>query len=1007
MSFFTNKSPVFDKLANADNDTESNTSRNHSSSSQAHQSGLNGSTTHSIGSYYTSRTATSRRSRGVSVSSSLFNRLANTETYATASMKGKLSNSKTSNDNAEKEKEAAAAFRYHTQEQKPVDSGLWHRLAYTETFSTRQMKGMNDTASLDSHHKPKTSNSFFHRMAYAETFATASKKGLVEEENQTSYSKKVTNNSFFDRMCNTETYASASKKSAYDYGKSPNTPTSRKQKFASPDLFDRLARTDTKASSLKKSSSWQKREDIRAKSAPRPRRSGESSLYKRYTSYTSHYHAPTNSKEQHVSPYPYQNDTSINSVASARSTRSERSNISFRSNIADYVRSNRIEIIKKHQTPPTSTLSKPKPISPSRNRQISIGSLSTLSTTRSLKDRQSLSRTTAADRLRQESTKKQKEKSAKSQKSTKRTTSPMNRSLKTSTTASLSSFTSSKRSVKKVVSSKTVPVPPKPKPAPQPRPLLQFDSDDDFSFGSEEEDDFDLGEKKEEEDDKKKEGGETPTPQDDKSKHAEPVEDPIEVVLDHDGSNVDGADQNDHAESFTYKSNGKSTRSAGSMSVDTLSVGDLLGMGNSDSNLKNEEEHDDSQEENDEEHDTEHGLHVIASQDEEADDEDEDRSDTLPEDDNQQEKDELTDLLDGATLSKETDEVPDFLDDNPAEEIVDENHSEDAGSEQEEEDELDDILDDDNDEPKETKPQQVEKQPNEMEESEEIARVTSDNFSEDDLSMGDDESIGEDEIASTVASSTANADVKKSPELPPEDEHGESAHSMEFNSLRGGEEMRNSSTLDSLDFLLDASSTIAEEPEMEEEGSEEEVSGDHRSVGANKTNENYEEDSLFEDDEYDEDYLEEQSSQHEEPEDGEPAEELPPLKYKLLISDKYHPEYGLEDLYPDDLYLVDSLLAFEEGAISNQELAVLIIEALFERDFENGDHWEIDAGTARDLEPDEGGGGDLAGCAFKVKRQARLDWNDLYSVAAAKGTIIISKEKEEIRVENFSYFVAG
>jgi hypothetical protein len=127
----------------------------------------------------------------------------------------------------------------------------------------------------------------------------------------------------------------------------------------------------------------------------------------------------------------------------------------------------------------------------------------------------------------------------------------------------------------------------------------------------------------------------------------------------------------------------------------------------------------------------------------------------------------------------------------------------------------------------------------------------------------------------------------------------------------------------------------------------------------------------------------------------------------LLLSDKYHPEYGLEEVYPEDLYLVDTLVAFEEGAISNQELSVLIIEALFERDFEDGEHWDIDAGTARDLEEDEGGGGDLTGCAFVVKRQARLDWNDLYSVAAAKGTIIISKEKEEITIENYSYFVAG
>jgi hypothetical protein len=130
-------------------------------------------------------------------------------------------------------------------------------------------------------------------------------------------------------------------------------------------------------------------------------------------------------------------------------------------------------------------------------------------------------------------------------------------------------------------------------------------------------------------------------------------------------------------------------------------------------------------------------------------------------------------------------------------------------------------------------------------------------------------------------------------------------------------------------------------------------------------------------------------------------------KYKILKSEKYHPEFGLEEVHPDDLYLKETLQCFEDGDISNEEIAVLIIEALFEKDFENGDHWEIDAGTAREMEEDEGGGGDLEDRAFVVKRQARLDWNDLYSVAAAKGTIIIDPEKNEIRVENYSYFVAG
>mmetsp|Transcript_15988 Transcript_15988/g.30153 ORF Transcript_15988/g.30153 Transcript_15988/m.30153 type:complete len:1048 (-) Transcript_15988:140-3283(-) len=130
-------------------------------------------------------------------------------------------------------------------------------------------------------------------------------------------------------------------------------------------------------------------------------------------------------------------------------------------------------------------------------------------------------------------------------------------------------------------------------------------------------------------------------------------------------------------------------------------------------------------------------------------------------------------------------------------------------------------------------------------------------------------------------------------------------------------------------------------------------------------------------------------------------------KYKILKTEKYHPEYGVQEIFPDDLYLKETLECFERGEISNEEIAVLIIEALFERDFSHGEHWEIDDGIARELDEDEGGGGDLEGRAFAVKRQARLDWNDLYSVAASKGNIVIVPDKNEIRVENYSYFVAG
>lgn len=364
------------------------------------------------------------------------------------------------------------------------------------------------------------------------------------------------------------------------------------------------------------------------------------------------------------------------------------------------------------------------------------------------------------------------------------------------------------------------------------------------------------------------------------------------------------------------------------------------------------------------------------------------------------------------------------------------------GSEIDELDELDDVLNEDHEveEPDDRNEPAHNESDNQVHERAVPGNVTE---SDDDISMGEDSLVDEDGPQETthklpieealsperqqqerpeepqeqvLPEEGTREDESQEQNLPEEDKQPEQDDQLGSMDFEPKDEMKKSNTLDSLDFILDASSTIAEEPEMEE--SEEELEEFLEEEGHPEEEE--EELSLFADDdsyrshfEDDEEYDEMQEESDFEGDDEPDMEEepnddsLPPLRYKLLISDKYHPEYGLEELYPEDLYLVDSLAAFEEGAISNQELAVLIIEALFERDFENGEHWDIDNGTARDLEEDEGGGGDLQGCAFVVKRQARLDWNDLYSVAAAKGTIIISTEKDEIKVENYSYFVAG
>jgi len=127
-------------------------------------------------------------------------------------------------------------------------------------------------------------------------------------------------------------------------------------------------------------------------------------------------------------------------------------------------------------------------------------------------------------------------------------------------------------------------------------------------------------------------------------------------------------------------------------------------------------------------------------------------------------------------------------------------------------------------------------------------------------------------------------------------------------------------------------------------------------------------------------------------------------KFKIFCSDKYHPEKGMQELDAASLNLVDALISYESNKFTNEIISVKIIEALFERDFNDDDHWEVDPASARELDEDEGDGRDLDGRAFQVRQQARLDSDEHYKVAAAKGMITIWPEEDEIRMENYSYY---
>lgn len=102
---------------------------------------------------------------------------------------------------------------------------------------------------------------------------------------------------------------------------------------------------------------------------------------------------------------------------------------------------------------------------------------------------------------------------------------------------------------------------------------------------------------------------------------------------------------------------------------------------------------------------------------------------------------------------------------------------------------------------------------------------------------------------------------------------------------------------------------------------------------------------------------------------------------------------------------------FHTGKISARALACDVINALFERDFMPGAHWDIGSAHAEEMDPltdktllDGGEEGDKMEC-FQADKEAIWDWKDIYSVATAKATIKISSD--HVYVDEYSYYVAG
>lgn len=933
-----------------------------------------------------------------------------------------------------------------------VSPKIFDRLANTETYATASMKGKIGNQRRSKSTPRKTSNAFFERMAYTETFASAKLKGLIDtspKKRNISRGRSVQStrsgtrgSDFWDRMSKTETYASASMKGKYRKESPAPAPVRRGASRSTSNgrvtrttlsFFDRLFRADTASSLQKKKSlagsqvstpdsarSYHRRSPTAysvSSNRPKPKRS-----YLRKAKSPSR-GSPSYESKKHV----YDSNKSVGSIRSARSSytaTSARSGNTARTGYhsvattrsATTSRSLASSIGKSVTT--TKLKPKPKAIRPSyaSHNTSRIGfpppSPKVRAAPRTIF--KSPSPRSSPRNIPRSSPKRM-------QRNAPRPTST--RSI-TESAANLTGRPNTPSAIKEFKK----PQPEAPRPPPPPRPVLQFDDDDELSFGSEESDEASLGpssvkappqdagsiaSKKSsvstsisnnaaaaaltvdtnvvmgkgpavsvsmersfmtarEDEDTDEEVHERPEAIEVEMQEIPEVggeaEANVEVEVEYEAE----AENDTSHEQKIQEMDDKSEASGGSEHIDDfLNDLDTTGMD------ENEPQDDSGPLTKDE---TSPRIPLVHESDDElsfgSDEGDDDdwlgasTRDTAKDD--EQNADAEAGLA--AKKSDDEDELGDFLNSSAESSSQDMQGTPDAlvldRSFQDEALDAGDVDERDDHSTKLTENDEVKSQSD----GGSLHEAQPDDDDNESVEVDDNDGVSDADDVSMFEED----DFNKEDEL----EEDDSMHSVENEDdvdIDGFEEDHydedeDLDQMDSLDLILDA--TKSSEP---------------RGLSAEKE---------IEDEDLEED---EQFSMNGEVNEVEESQ----CRYKILKSEKYHPEYGFEEIDPDDLYLKETLEAFEDGDISNEEIAVLIIEALFERDFDNGEHWEIDAGTARELEEDEGGGGDLEDLAFVVKRQARLDWNDLYSVAASKGTIFIDPEKSEIRVENYSYFVAG
>jgi len=202
---------------------------------------------------------------------SLYERLANTETFASSKMKGvnpcKEQKSSEHAANAGYQSDPSESGSSVASPREVTNAQFFNRMAQTETFASSILKGQykpDTIAEIRNYSPRKTTPSFFVRMAQTETVSSSFMKGKVNPNDQGGRNDgptKKTDSAFFERMAKQETVSSSFKKGKIDPQKRP--PSNKSSKKTTLSFFEKMAQTETFSSSIMKGKIEPKCHDVR------------------------------------------------------------------------------------------------------------------------------------------------------------------------------------------------------------------------------------------------------------------------------------------------------------------------------------------------------------------------------------------------------------------------------------------------------------------------------------------------------------------------------------------------------------------------------------------------------------------------------------------------------------------------------------------------------------------------------------------------------------------------